>query len=80
MDPWIVEHKPELYMAMIDTADIVAQRYGISREAQDRFSAESQRKTEAAQVAGRYRDEIVPVHHHDGRDGQGDRRGHASAR
>jgi len=61
MDPWIVEHKPELYLSMIETADIVAARYGIGREAQDRFSAESQRKTEAAQVAGRYREEIVAV-------------------
>ena len=60
MDPWIVEHKPELYMAMIETADIVARRYKISREAQDRFSAESQRRTEEAQKAGRYADEIVP--------------------
>jgi acetyl-CoA acetyltransferase family protein len=48
-------------MAMIDTADIVAQRYGVSREAQDRFSAQSQQRTEAAQEAGRYREEIVPV-------------------
>lgn len=61
LDPWIVEHKPALYMAMIETADIVAQRYGISREAQDRFSVESQRKTAEAQEAGRYRDEIVPI-------------------
>jgi len=61
IDPWIVEHKPELYLSMIETADIVAARYGIGREAQDRFSAESQRKTEAAQLAGRYRDEIVSV-------------------
>ncbi len=61
LDPWIVEHKPELYMAMIDTGDIVAKRYGISREAQDRFSAESQRRTAEAQLAGRYADEIVPV-------------------
>jgi acetyl-CoA acetyltransferase family protein len=60
-DPWIVEHKPALYMAMIDTADIVAQRYGVSREAQDRFSAQSQQRTEAAQEAGRYREEIVAV-------------------
>ncbi|MES2361781.1 MAG: acetyl-CoA C-acyltransferase [Pseudomonadota bacterium] len=59
MDPWIVEHKPELYLSMIETADIVAQRYGISREAQDRFSFDSQRKTEEAQLAGRYKDEIV---------------------
>ena len=61
LDPWIVQHKPELYLAMIETADIVAARYGIGREAQDRFSADSQRKTEAAQAAGRYRDEIVSV-------------------
>jgi acetyl-CoA C-acetyltransferase/acetyl-CoA acyltransferase len=61
LDPWIVEHKPSLYMTMIDTADIVAQRYGISREEQDRFSAESQRRTAQAQLAGRYADEIVPV-------------------
>jgi len=59
MDPWILENKPELYLPMIDTADIVAARYGISREAQDRFSAESQRKTEEAQLAGRYKEEIV---------------------
>jgi len=59
MDPWILENKPDLYMPMIETADIVAARYGISREAQDRFSAESQRKTEEAQLAGRYAEEIV---------------------
>jgi acetyl-CoA C-acetyltransferase len=60
-DPWIREHKPEMYMAMIDTADIVAERYGIGREAQDRFSAQSQQRTEQAQAAGRYSAEIVPV-------------------
>ena len=60
-DPWLVEHKPQLYMAMIDTADVVAGRYGIAREAQDRFSAESQRRTAEAQQAGRYTAEIVPV-------------------
>lgn len=59
IDPWILEHKPDLYLPMIDTADIVAARYNISREAQDRFSFESQRKTEAAQLAGRYNEEIV---------------------
>lgn len=59
LNPWILQNKPELYLPMIDTADIVAARYGISREAQDRFSTESQRKTEEAQLAGRYRDEIV---------------------
>ncbi|MGC4240686.1 MAG: acetyl-CoA C-acyltransferase, partial [Herbaspirillum sp.] len=61
MDPWIVQHKPQLYLEMIDTADVVARRYGISREAQDRFSVDSQRKTAEAQQAGRYREEIVPV-------------------
>ena len=60
MDPWILAHKPDLYMAMIDTADTVARRYGIGREAQDRFSVESQRKTAEAQAAGRFADEIVP--------------------
>ena len=61
LDPWIVEHKPALYMEMIDTADVVARRYGISREAQDVFSVESQRKVAEAQAAGRYAEEIVPV-------------------
>jgi len=61
MDPWIVAHKPALYMAMIETADIVALRHGIGREAQDRFSVESQRKTAEAQAAGRYADEIVSI-------------------
>jgi len=59
LDPWLVEHKPALYRARIDTADIVARRYGISREAQDRFSVESQRKTAEAQAAGRFADEII---------------------
>lgn len=60
IDPWLLEHKPALYMPMIETADIVAARYGISREAQDRFSLESQLRTERAQQAGLYADEIIP--------------------
>lgn len=60
MDPWLVEHKPALYMAMIDTADIVARRYGISREDQDAFSLQSQQRTAAAQAAGLFKDEIIP--------------------
>lgn len=60
LDPWLVQHKPELFLPMIETADIVAARYGISREAQDRFSLRSQHKTEAAQQAGHYREEIIP--------------------
>ena len=60
IDPWLLEHKPDLYMAMIDTADIVAQRYGISREDQDVFSLQSQQRTAAAQAADLFKDEIVP--------------------
>ncbi|MBD9582053.1 MULTISPECIES: acetyl-CoA C-acyltransferase [Delftia] len=59
MDPWLVEHKPALYMAMIDTADIVARRYGISREDQDAFSLQSQQRTAAAQAADLFKDEII---------------------
>jgi len=59
-DPWLVRHKPELYMAMIDTADIVAERYGISRADQDLFSLQSQQRTAAAQAAGVFDGEIVP--------------------
>ncbi|MGN8001564.1 acetyl-CoA C-acyltransferase [Acidovorax sp. 22279] len=60
IDPWLQEHKPDLYMAMIDTADIVAHRYGISREDQDAFSLLSQQRTAAAQQGGVFADEIVP--------------------
>ncbi|TQL83646.1 acetyl-CoA C-acyltransferase [Delftia sp. HK171] len=59
MDPWLVEHKPALYMAMIDTADIVARRYGISREDQDAFSLQSQQRTAAAQAVDLFKDEII---------------------
>ncbi len=60
VDAWIHEHKPALYMPMIETADIVARRYNISREAQDRYSLQSQQRTAAAQAEGRYAAEIVP--------------------
>lgn len=52
---------PHAYMAMIETAEIVADRYGVSREAQDEFSALSQQRAAAAQEAGRFLDEIVPI-------------------
>ncbi|WP_370159828.1 acetyl-CoA C-acyltransferase [Limimaricola soesokkakensis] len=58
---WIEEHKPELYQAMIETADTVAKRYGISREAQDELSLQSQMRTAEAQKAGRYDAEIAPM-------------------
>lgn len=60
-EPWILEHKPELYLPMIDTADIVAQRYGVSREAQDEYALRSQQRIAAAQANGIFADEIVPM-------------------
>jgi acetyl-CoA C-acetyltransferase len=60
-EEWLEAHKPEIWMPMIETADIVAERYGVSREAQDEYSLESQRRTAAAQQAGRFADEIVPL-------------------
>lgn len=60
-EAWLMAHKPALWMSMIETADIVAQRYGISREAQDAYAAESQRRTAAAQAEGRVSEEIVPL-------------------
>jgi acetyl-CoA acetyltransferase family protein len=60
-DPWIVEHKPAIYMTMIETADIVAERYQVTREAQDAFSLESQKRTAAGQQAGHFDAEIVPL-------------------
>src|SRR5262249_32544939 len=58
-EEWLMSHKPELWMPMIETADIVAKRYGISRDAQDAYAAESQRRTAQAQREGRFDDEIV---------------------
>lgn len=52
---------PAIYMAMIDTADIVAKRYKLSREYQDEFSLQSQKLMAAAQAAGKFNDEIVPM-------------------
>jgi acetyl-CoA C-acetyltransferase len=60
-EDWLLSHKPEVWLPMIDTADIVARRYGVSREAQDEYSLESQRRTAAGQQAGRFADEIVPL-------------------
>ena len=60
-DPWLMEHKPSLYMSMLETAEIVAERYNISRDAQDEYALQSQLRTAAAQDAGRYDDEIVPM-------------------
>lgn len=60
-DPELTAKLPALYMAMIETAEIVAERYGVSREAQDEYALRSQQRTAAAQQAGRFDDEIVPL-------------------
>ncbi|WP_170367819.1 acetyl-CoA C-acyltransferase [Ruegeria arenilitoris] len=60
-EAWIQEHKPAIYMPMIETADIVAERYGISREEQDAYGLRSQQRIAAAQAAGKFDDEIVPM-------------------
>ncbi|QNL18227.1 acetyl-CoA C-acyltransferase [Hyphobacterium sp. CCMP332] len=60
-DPWINEHVPSLYMSMLETAEIVAERYGVSRDVQDEYSLQSQQRTAAAQEAGKFDDEIVPM-------------------
>ena len=60
-EDWILNNKPELYMSMLDTAEVVAKRYNISREAMDEFGLQSQLRTAAAQQAGLFDDEIVPI-------------------
>jgi acetyl-CoA C-acetyltransferase len=60
-DPWLVQNIPQVYMTMIETAEIVAERYGVSREAQDEYAVQSQQRTAKAQAEGRYKDEIVPT-------------------
>jgi acetyl-CoA C-acetyltransferase len=57
----LMEVKPALWMSMIETAEIVAERYGVSRERQDQYALESQRRTAAAQQTGKFSDEIVPL-------------------
>lgn len=60
-DPWLMANRPAIYMSMLETAEIVADRYGISRDAQDEYAAKSQARTHAAQEAGRFDDEIVEM-------------------
>jgi acetyl-CoA C-acetyltransferase len=59
-EDWVVEHKPELYWNMLQTAETVAKRYGIARQAQDEYGARSQQRAAAAAQAGRFDAEIVP--------------------
>ncbi|MGI9350270.1 MAG: acetyl-CoA C-acyltransferase [Rhizobiaceae bacterium] len=61
VDPWLMENIPATYMSMIETAEIVSERYDVSRESQDEFALMSQMRTAAAQEAGKLDDEIVPM-------------------
>jgi acetyl-CoA C-acetyltransferase len=60
-DPYLIKHVPQIYMTMIETAEIVAERYGVSREAQDAYALQSQQRTGLAQSEGRYDAEIAPL-------------------
>ncbi|HXG16707.1 MAG TPA: acetyl-CoA C-acyltransferase [Calidithermus sp.] len=59
-EPWLEAHKPEIYMTMIETAEVVARRYFVTREQQDEYALVSQQRTAAAQREGRFAAEIVP--------------------
>jgi acetyl-CoA C-acetyltransferase len=61
MENWLTEKKPEIYWPMLQTAETVAKRYNISRERQDEYGARSQQRAAAAQAAGKFKDEIVPM-------------------
>jgi acetyl-CoA C-acetyltransferase len=60
-DPWIKENKPDLHLPMIDTAEVVAKRYNISREQQDEYGLQSQQRTAAGQETGAFDDEIIAM-------------------
>ena len=60
-DVWLNEHKPAIYLPMLQTAEIVARRYGIPKERQDAYGVQSQQRAAAAQAAGRFDAEIVPI-------------------
>lgn len=61
VDPWLMKNIPATYMSMLETAEIVSARYGVSRDAQDEYGYQSQMRTAAAQEAGKFDDEIVPM-------------------
>ena len=60
-EEWLAEHKPALYWSMLQTAETVAERYNISKEAQDEYGVRSQQRAAAAREAGKFDDEIVPM-------------------
>ena len=61
MESWLAQNKPEVYWPMLQTAETVAKRYNIPRELQDQYGARSQQRAAAAQAAGKFADEIVPI-------------------
>ena len=61
VDPWLMENIPATYMSMLETAEVVAGRYGVTRDQQDEFAYQSQMRTAEAQAAGKFDDEIVPM-------------------
>ena len=61
VDPWLIENIPATYMQMIETAEVVGERYGVSRDAQDAYALQSQQRTHEAQQARKFDDEIVPL-------------------
>ncbi len=79
LNDWLVEHKPAIYMPMIETADIVAKRYGISREAQDEYALSSQQKTARAQQRGPVRCRNRADDHDDGGGEQGNQGNHSAS-
>jgi acetyl-CoA C-acetyltransferase len=60
-DEWLHRHKPEIYWPMLQTAEYVSKKYGISRELQDRYGVESQQRAAKSRAEGKFRDEIVPI-------------------
>ena len=60
-DPWLIKNKPEVYLPMLQTAEIVAKRYNIARDAMDEYGAASQQRAAAALAAGLFKDEIAPI-------------------
>ncbi len=60
-ETWLLQNKPELYWTMLQTAEVVAKRYSISRERQDEYGVQSQQRAAAAAAAGKFKDEIVPM-------------------
>ncbi|WP_418116492.1 acetyl-CoA C-acyltransferase [Variovorax sp. 350MFTsu5.1] len=60
-DPWLVKNKPDIYWNMLQTAEQVAKRYNIGRDAMDEYGAQSQQRATAALEAGKFKDEIAPI-------------------